>query len=106
MAQTALESKIERLQKELKEAKAAKSMAARKERNGQLFSFGVMIEKKYKTVSPEQREAMRKEAAELLDDRNRDRAMKGFDRLDAEFLDGSSEKQRSLQFVPPESDPI
>lgn len=82
MVQTALDTKIERLQKELKEAKAAKNMAERKERNGQLFSFGVMIEKKYKMASPEQKEVLRKEAAELLDDRNRDRAMAGFDRLD------------------------
>lgn len=106
MPQTALDSKIERLQKELKEAKAAKSVAARKERNGQLFSFGVMIEKKYKMASPEQKEALRKEVAELLDDRNRDRALKGFDRLDIESLNGSSEKQGSFQFVTPNSDPI
>lgn len=81
MAQTSLDAKIERLQKELKEIKAAKSRAERKERNGQLIAFGVLIEQIFKTATPDQRESLKKKAADLLDDRNRDRAMTGFDRL-------------------------
>lgn len=83
MVQTALDAKIERLQKELKDTKAAKSMAERKERNSQLISFGVLMEQIFKTATPEQRESLKKKAADLLDDRNRDRAMAGFARLDA-----------------------
>lgn len=82
MVQTSLDAKIERLQKELKETKAAKVVAARKERNGQLIGFGVLMEQLYKSSTPDQRENLRKKAIDLLDDRNKTRALEGFDRLD------------------------
>lgn len=81
MAITSFDAKIERLEKELKETKAARSKAERKEWNCQLIAFGVLMEQIFKTSTPEQRETLKKKAADLLDDRNRDRAMAGFDRL-------------------------
>lgn len=90
MVQTALDAKIERLQKELKETKAAKGKAERKERNGQLIAGGVLIEQFYKTATPEQLEPL-KNVAKLLDERNRQRTVAMFARLDAELAGAKNE---------------
>lgn len=81
MGLTAIDAKIERLEKEIKNAKASRTATVRKERNGQLIAFGVLIEQLYNTSTPEQRENLKKKAVELLDDRNKARVLKGFDRL-------------------------
>lgn len=85
MSQSQLDKRIERLEMELKNAKAQKQGQARKERNGQLMAFGILMEEKYKRLPTEERTKFRQWASDLLDGRNLDRATAGFSRLDTDF---------------------
>lgn len=76
-----LDEKIARLEGELKNAKAEKTQEQRKERNNQLMAFGFLLETKYKTLS-ETEQAKIKAWVEILDERNKARALAGFSRLD------------------------
>ncbi len=90
MAKTAIDEKIARLEAELKNAKAAKTQAARKERNSQLMAFGIGLEMKYKSLSPAERERI-KAWFNGIDERNKARALEGFARLDGSLREISSE---------------
>lgn len=81
MARTTLDQRIAKLEAELKNAKASKTKEARKERNGQLMSFGIMLEQKYKSL-PEAERAKIRAWAESLDTRNKTRVQAGFTRLE------------------------
>ena len=84
---TQLDKRIERLEKELKNAKAQKQGQARKERNGQLMAFGILMEEKYKKLPTEERNKFKQWATDLLEGRNIERAMAGFSRLETDFPD-------------------
>ena len=79
---TSLDDKIARLEAELKNAKAEKTQENRKERNNQLMAFGILLETKYKSLS-EAEQANIKAWVEILDERNKTRALAGFSRLDS-----------------------
>ena len=81
MAKTSLENKIARLEADLKEAKARKHAATRKDRNAQLMGFGILLETKFNKLPMGERAKIRSWADEL-DKRNRERALAGFERLD------------------------
>ena len=63
---------------------AALNRAARKERDGQLIAWGIMVEARYRNATPDLREQIISTTRELLKDRNLSRALEGFARLDAE----------------------
>lgn len=83
---SSLDLKIERLQRELKEAKAFKSKEARKERNGQLITLGILIEAKYKSLDTVEQNKLKAWASDELSGRNLERAKAVFLRLDAKTL--------------------
>lgn len=64
---------------------AALNREARKERDGQLIAWGIMVEARYRNAIPEQREAIISTTRKFLKDRNLSRALEGFARLDAEI---------------------
>lgn len=90
MPKTALDEKIARLEAELKNAKAAKTQVARKERNNQLMAFGIGLEMKYRSLSLVERERI-KAWFSGIDERNKARALEGFARLDSSLREISSE---------------
>ena len=65
---------------------AALNRAARKERDGQLIAWGIMVEARYRNATPDLKERIISTTRELLTDRNLSRALAGFARLDAEIL--------------------
>lgn len=82
MAKMSLDEKILQLEKELKNAKAKRSTAERKKRNGQLMAFGILLETKYRTL-PEHERAKIRGWAESLNKQTQARALDGFARLDS-----------------------
>lgn len=80
---TQLDKKIEKLEAELKKAKAKKMQTSRQERNGQLVSLGILIERNFKTFSAAEKEKLRG-LAEALDERNRARCLAAFSRFEDE----------------------
>lgn len=82
MSQTQLDKRIERLEKELKNAKAQKQGQARKERNEQLIAFGLFMEEKYKRLPMEERAKVKSLGKELLKGKNLEKCLAGFARLD------------------------
>lgn len=75
------------LQKQkLAQKAAALNKEARKERDGQLIAWGIMVEALYRNGSSEQRERFTTAAHELLKDRNLSRAIAGFARLEEEKI--------------------
>lgn len=70
------------LRHENEAAKPIDSRARAKERNGCLIAMGILLSKMYKLATPEKRNEIREDAAALLNDRNRETAMKSFDLLD------------------------
>ena len=73
------------LQKQkLAQKTAALNKEARKERDGQLIAWGIMVEARYRNATPDLREHIISTTRELLKDRNLSRALAGFARLDAE----------------------
>lgn len=77
--------RIAQIKATLQKEEALLNLGRRKKRNGQLIAFGVLMEQIYKTATPEQRESLKKKVNELLDDRNKTRALEGFDRLSTEL---------------------
>ena len=65
---------------------AALNRAARKERDGQLIAWGIMVEARYRNATPAMREHIISTTREFLKDRNLSRALAGFVRLDGEIL--------------------
>ena len=65
---------------------AALNREARKERDGQLIAWGIMVEARYRNASPDLREHIISTTREFLKDRNLSRALAGFVRLDGEIL--------------------
>ncbi len=80
---TRLDEKIEKLEAELKKAKAKKMQTSRQERNGQLVSLGILIERNFKTFSYSEKEKLRT-LADALDERNRGRCLAAFARFEEE----------------------
>lgn len=80
---TQLDKKIEKLEAELKKAKAKKMQTSRQERNGQLVSLGILIERNFKTLSATEKEKLRG-LSEALDERNRARCLAAFSRFEDE----------------------
>lgn len=74
--------KIAQLKAKLQKEQAKLQTSQRKERNGQLIVFGVMVEELYKIATPEQRESWKNKAEQTLTGRNLERAWAGFARLD------------------------
>ena len=76
---------LQRQKEKLAQKAAALNKEARKERDGQLIAWGIMVEAQYRNGSSEQRERVVTTAHELLKDRNLNRALAGFARLDDEM---------------------
>lgn len=83
--QTALEKRQQRIQaleNKLQRERNRLSSQYRKTRNGQLISWGVMVEAAYRQGTPEQRTLLNELAVTYLsDERNRWRAQSGFERI-------------------------
>lgn len=76
--------KIRQLKAKLQKEQAKLNNVARKERNGQLIAFGVLLEIVYKNASREERLKWATDAGKLLSGRNLDRVLGGFKRLEEE----------------------
>ena len=76
---------LQRQKEKLAQKATALNKEARKERDGQLIAWGIMVEAQYRNGSSEQRERFVTTAHELLKDRNLNRALAGFARLDDEM---------------------
>lgn len=74
--------KIAPLKAKLQKEQARLQTSLRKERNGQLIVWGVLVEELYKEASPTEQAKWKEKARQKLKDRNLARAMAGFDRLD------------------------
>ena len=59
---------------------------ARKESDGQLIAWGIIVEARYRNATPAMREHIISTTREFLKDRNLSRALAGFVRLDGEIL--------------------
>ena len=76
---------LQRQKEKLAQKAAALNKEARKERDGQLIAWGIMVEAQYRNAAPEQRKRLISAAREFLKDRNLSRALAGFTRLDNEI---------------------
>jgi hypothetical protein len=103
MPKLSLEDKIARLEADLKEAKARKHTETRKARNGQLVAFGILLETKYAELPPTERAKIRS-WADGLDKRNQERALAGFDRLEAAHKQSIIEEHHQTEQPKPEPD--
>lgn len=84
------EKRIEQLKSQLQKETARLSAVKRKDRNGQLISFGLYVEALYKCADLDVRKKIQTEVSNLLEGRTADRARAGFSRLDEEI---SSQRQ-------------
>jgi len=75
--------RIEKYRALLQKEEARESKAARKERDGQLIAWGVMVEEWYKARTADKRVKIADMAKEFLKDRNLLRALAGFQRIEA-----------------------
>ncbi len=83
--------RIQYLENKLQRERNRLSSQNRKTRNGQLISWGVMVEAAYKQGTPEQRKLLNELAATYLtDERNLWRAQSGFERIKNEAVAQSS----------------
>lgn len=73
--------RIEQLKARLQKETSRQNTLERKRRTGQLVAFGVGVEQWYKTSDTANREAIKALFQKLLEGRNLDRALEGFDRL-------------------------
>ena len=76
---------LQRQKEKLAQKEAALNKEARKERDGQLIAWGIMVEARYRNATPDLREHIISTTRELLKDRNLSRALTGFARLDNEI---------------------
>ena len=74
--------KIAQLKAQLQKEESRLNKDKRKERDGQLIAFGVLVEEMFKTAEPENKEKWLVNAKKYLKDRNLARALAGFERLD------------------------
>ncbi len=85
------QQRIQSLENKLQRERNRLSSQNRKARNGQLISWGVMVEAAYKQGTPEQRKLLNDLAATYLtDERNLWRAQSGFERIKNEAVAQSS----------------
>jgi hypothetical protein len=105
MPKLSLEDKIARLEADLKEAKARKHTETRKARNGQHVAFGILLENKYAELPPTERAKIRS-WADGLDKRNQERALAGFERLEAAQKQATTEEQPKAEHPKPEPERI
>ena len=73
--------KIAQLKAQLQKEESRLNKDKRKERDGQLIAFGVLVEEMFKTAEPENRQKRLDGAKKHLKDRNLTRALAGFERL-------------------------
>ena len=73
--------RIAQLKAQLQKEEARLSKDKRKERDGQLIAFGVLVEEMFKAAEPENRQKWIDGAKKHLKDRNLTRALAGFERL-------------------------
>ena len=73
--------KIAQLKAQLQKEESRLNKDKRKERDGQLIAFGVLVEEMFKTAEPENRQKCLDGAKKHLKDRNLTRALAGFERL-------------------------
>jgi hypothetical protein len=73
--------KIAQLKAQLQKEESRLNKDKRKERDGQLIAFGVLVEEMFKTAEPENRQKWLDGAKKHLKDRNLTRALAGFERL-------------------------
>lgn len=77
--------RIRQLEARLERERSRESAASRKERNGQLFVWGAMVEGVYRNGGEQERDLLRQWAAKhLTDKRHHQRAELGFVRVDEE----------------------
>jgi hypothetical protein len=82
--------KIKKLEARLQREIARDSAATRKERNGQLFVWGAMVEAIYRDGDDQERDRLRRWAKrKLTDKRHLQRAENGFARIEDEAVDTS-----------------
>jgi len=80
--------KIKRLEARLQREKARDNVATRKERNGQLFVWGAMVEAVYRDGDGQERDRLRGWAKRKLTDKSHlQRAENGFSRIEDEATD-------------------
>jgi hypothetical protein len=85
---TTLEKKIEQLEADLKIAKARKATVARQVRTRELISFGLLLERYYRSLSSAEKEKVRG-YMDGMDARTKARAEEGFMRLDSALIENS-----------------
>lgn len=73
--------RIEQLKAKLQKEQAKLSASKRKERDGQLISFGVYIEEFFKSSNEDARKRLEESIKSHLKDRNLERALAGLKRL-------------------------
>ncbi len=79
------QEKIKKLRAKLQQAVSRNSSASRKERNGQLFAWGAMVESIYRAGNAQERRQLRQWAKQrLTDHRHLKRAETGFARIEDE----------------------
>lgn len=76
--------RIKQLKARLQKEEAKLNASRRKERTGQLVSWGVMVEEIFKATDMKGRQQFIAYAQKYLKDRNLERALAGFSRLDSE----------------------
>lgn len=74
--------KISQLKARLQKEEALLKQSYRKKRNGELISFGILVEELYKNATAAEQIQWKKKAHQHLKDRNLTRAMAGFERLE------------------------
>lgn len=73
--------KISQLKAKLQKEEALLRHSFRKERNGHLIAFGILVEELFKSSNEAEHEQWVKKAEQHLSDRNLTRALAGFERL-------------------------
>ncbi len=82
------QEKIKKMEARLQRAIARDNAASRKERNGQLFVWGAMVEGVYRDGDAQERDQLRRWAKrKLTDQRHLQRAENGFARIEDEAAD-------------------
>lgn len=83
--------RIAQLKARLQKEEAKFNASKRKERTGQLVSWGVMVEEYFKTLDDSGRKVLIEMAHKYLKDRNLERALAGFSRLSKEVPKSDSQ---------------
>lgn len=80
------EKRIAQLKARLQKEQAKQTESQRKKRDGQLISWGVMVEEIFKNADEAGKQRLIDSAKKHLKDRNLQRALEGFARLDERCL--------------------